>query len=79
MSFSNVFMLIIIPVETECSHVLWNLVLCIQRTYDNNIEEKISECFNSDLSSLPGRRSAGSMRSGREEAARTQTPSRPST
>ena len=33
----------------------------------------------SDLSNRPGLRSAGSMRSGREEAARTQTPSRPST
>ena len=33
----------------------------------------------SHLSSRPGRRSAGSMRSGREEAARTHTPSRPST
>ena len=43
MSFSNVFMLIIIPVGTECSHVLWDLVLCIQRTYDNSIEEKISK------------------------------------
>ena len=46
-----------------------------------NMKNKWNKSFleQSDLSSRPGLRSAGSMRSGREEAARTQTPSRPST
>ena len=52
--------------------------------HSTDLEERtihiwIQMFHRSHLSSRPGRRSAGSMRSGREEAARTHTPSRPST